>query len=280
MSSESNHDLHPFPKRRGARCTPASTVVAVGRIASQLRLCRAPFLRSSTVAFSVVVPSLGAQLRSSSHRRGRVASSFEACRCSVVRTQIAGSLQARRCRSAGLPNKSLVPTPVTNAPLLSSSRGAAQLRRWASQSCMSSESSHRLHQFARHWGAHCTPASAVVAVCRIASQLRSYCAPALRSSAVASSVAAPSLGAQFRSSSRRDDRAASAFTGPRRSVVRSEGSAASRTRPCRSAGLPNKSLVPTPVTSAPSLSSSRGAAHLRRWATVQQSIQQTDEVND
>jgi hypothetical protein len=131
MSSESNHRLYQLPEPWGANCTPASAVVAVCRTASQLRLCRAPILRSKAVASSVVVPSLGAQLRSSSHRRGGAASSFAAYRCSVVRSESPRLLQARRCRSGGLPNKSLVPTPVTNVPLLSSSRGAAQLRRSA-----------------------------------------------------------------------------------------------------------------------------------------------------
>jgi hypothetical protein len=151
------------------------------------------------------------------------------------------------------------PTRKSDALLL-----AAHSRRWASQSNMRLESNHRLYQLPEHWGANCAPASAVVAVCCTASQLRSFCAPALRNRAVGSSVVVPLLGAQLRSPSRRRGRVASSFAACRCSVVRSEGLRSLQARRCRSARLPNKSLVPTPGTSAPSLSSSRGAAQLRR----------------
>ena len=141
---------------------------------------------------------------------------------------------------------------------------AAYPQRWASQSNMSSELNHSLYCLPKHWGANSAAASEFIALCGSAPQLRSSQAAVLRRYPVTDSVVVPSPGAQLRSSSRRSGGIASAFASRRCAVVRSEGPVASGVRLCWSARLPNKSLVPTPVTNAPSLRSSRGAAHLRR----------------
>ena len=137
--------------------------------------------------------------------------------------------------------------------------------RWASQSNMSSELNHSLYCLPKHWGANSAAASEFIALCGSAPQLRSSQAAVLRRYPVTDSVVVPSPGAKLRSSSRRSGGIASAFASRRCAVVRSEGPVASGVRLCWSARLPNKSLVPTPVTNAPSLRSSRGAAHLRRY---------------
>ena len=64
-------------------------------------------------------------------RRVWVASLRAVQRGAAARSDSTGLPQARLRRSGQWPNDSLVPTPVTNAPSLSVSSGAACLKRWA-----------------------------------------------------------------------------------------------------------------------------------------------------
>ena len=141
---------------------------------------------------------------------------------------------------------------------------AAERGRWASKSNMSSERNRHLNQRHECMCANNVTASRALAICSSASQLCSSTLVSLNSIAVGVAVLVPSLGAQLRSSARRSTCADSSSAIHVRSVVRLETSAQFLAHRCRSAALPNKSLVPTPVSSAPLLSIHRGAAHLRR----------------
>lgn len=138
MSSDANLTLTFQLKRLGAWSVAAvtlgtaftgasrapSTFQAPSRSAARLQLGRVASLRaglrSSAVAF-----------RSSS----LLGSSRSAVSRSVaVRSASRGLRQARLCRAGHLPNISLVPTPVSDAPSLRLGSGAAQLKRSADNS--------------------------------------------------------------------------------------------------------------------------------------------------
>jgi hypothetical protein len=173
----------------------ASRAACVCDLPSQLRSPISVALNSIAIDAAVLVPSLGAQLRSSAHRSTCRASSFATHRRSVVRPETSPQLLARRCRSAALPNNALVPTRKGDAPLLAAQRG-----RWAAEGNMSSERNRNRHQRHENRGANIAPALSIAAVYDVASQLRSTRAAFRRRIAVVPPVVVPSLGAQLRSS--------------------------------------------------------------------------------
>jgi hypothetical protein len=129
MISERHH-LLTFPrKRHGAASSGTVTVGAFPSVGSRL-------VSSSSEALSAsAVPALGrvalfrAQLCSSLRRSVRGVFPVITEHSVAVRLERAGLSPAHCFQFGRLPNNSLVPTPVTNAPLLSVGSGAAQLKR-------------------------------------------------------------------------------------------------------------------------------------------------------
>jgi hypothetical protein len=131
MSSE-RHCILTFPrKRHGAGSALAFERRAVPTVALRLRSPSAGVFSAVPFAGFGRAASVRTQLRSSLRRRLRVVSSLSSLRRVAVRSASAGLSPACCFQSGRLPNKSLVPTPVTNAPLLCVGSGAAQLGRWA-----------------------------------------------------------------------------------------------------------------------------------------------------
>jgi hypothetical protein len=135
MSSERNLCQYQRHERRGANRVLASEVGAVCSIPSQLRSHHAAILRNITVVSSVVVPSLGAQLRSSPHQRAACISTQTSLPCSriAVQSHTSSSRPSAPGQSGPLPNKRFVPTANRLAPVGPRAVGAAaaQPQRWA-----------------------------------------------------------------------------------------------------------------------------------------------------
>ena len=129
MSSEPNRSLQVLPERWGANGVSRSGFVVVCNSSSQLGSESCAICRGTTVAPSVQVPSLGAQLCSSSCWSAFSASRSAGFRRVVVRLVRSGWSWDRCSRIARWPNKSLEPTPVGNSPSLRVGSGAAQLSR-------------------------------------------------------------------------------------------------------------------------------------------------------
>ena len=133
MSSDANLTLTFQLKRVGAWPVAEVTLGPVFTVASRpvssllVPTKSVPRLQPGRVA------SLRAGLRSSAvasrSNSRRVASAPAASRSVAVRSASRGLRQARLCRAGHLPNISLVPTPVSDAPSLRLGSGAAQLKR-------------------------------------------------------------------------------------------------------------------------------------------------------
>lgn len=129
MSSERHHPL-TFPrKRHGAGSAGAFDHCAAITVTSRFYPVVVATLAGFALLRSVGAASIGARLFLSSCRRVRVASQLAVQCDTAARSDSTGLLQAQLHRSGQWPNNSLVPTPVTNAPLLSVSSGAAHLKR-------------------------------------------------------------------------------------------------------------------------------------------------------
>jgi hypothetical protein len=133
MNSEPNLIL-TFPrKRRGAQSVACVVRRAVFTAASRPVSSFLIPSRSAALLQLGLVASLRAGLRSPAvaFRRCslRVASAPAASRGVAIRSASSGLRYAGLCRSARLPNNSLVPTPVTDAPSLRVGSGAAHLKR-------------------------------------------------------------------------------------------------------------------------------------------------------
>ena len=129
MSTEPHRSL-TFPRKRpGAESAHPLRAAALCPLASQLRSFVVATVSGIAPSSEVGVASLRALLRSSSRRRVRAASRFVVQRCVAVRSVSSGLHPARLLLPASLPNNSLEPTPVSNAPSLRVSSGAAQLKR-------------------------------------------------------------------------------------------------------------------------------------------------------
>ena len=150
-------------------------------------------------------------------------------------------------------------------------RGSGLTVRWAAESNMGSERNRSRHQRDEHRGANIVRAWSIAAVCNIASQLRSPRAAVLRNVTVAPSVAAPSLGAQLRSSAHQKVTCISTQTSLpcSRIAVESQASSSRPSASVQSGSLPNNRLVPTANRLAP-VGSHRAcaapAAQPQRWA--------------
>ena len=143
---------------------------------------------------------------------------------------------------------------------------AAQAQRWAAEPRMnmSSERNRRLLSQQKRCVAGLACACGLSTVYHVVSQLRSPWQQHDCSARSSLCGQALSIRSCFRSSSRKSRIGRSGYTPRSRiSVVRSASVAGAYTA-VRAIAPPNNSLVPTPVTSAPSLRSYRGAAHLRR----------------
>ena len=202
MSSERNRSGCQQHEREGANSVAALRTGTVCNSDSQLRSSLGSQRCRISFAPSVVVPSLGAQLRSS--LRDACISSRRAVpsRHIASRSQAAWSRRSISVRGCPLPNKRFELTAQRLAPLGSRSAAApaAQPRRWAAESNMSSERNRSRYQRHEREGASGVVASCIGAVCSSASQLRPASLATRRMSRVAPSVVVPWLGAQLRSS--------------------------------------------------------------------------------
>ena len=133
MESEPHPSLEARWQRHGAGSVRASRAVAICTVASRLRSSSSTVLSGTATSAAVGVASFGAGHRLSFHRRVEVASSLAVQRRGAVLSGNSWRPAGHPCLIARLPNQSLEPTPVTNAPLLRVGSGAAQLNRWAAK---------------------------------------------------------------------------------------------------------------------------------------------------
>jgi hypothetical protein len=124
MSSERNPSRYQQHNREGANDAAASSIGAVCSSASQFRPAALATRHMSRVAPSVVVPSLGAQLRSSP--QGACISSRRSVPCSHIASRSPASSTRRSVSVQGcpLPNKRFELTAQRLAPLGSRSAAA------------------------------------------------------------------------------------------------------------------------------------------------------------
>jgi hypothetical protein len=129
MSRERHRSLTFSRKRKGAASLRIARAAATGAGASRLPSGSSARLSYVALSGAVGVASFGAGLRSSSRRRGRVASRVAVQRHVAVRSVSSRLRPAWLLRPASLPNNSFEPTLVTTADSLRVGAGAAQLNR-------------------------------------------------------------------------------------------------------------------------------------------------------
>jgi hypothetical protein len=131
---------------------------------------------------------------------------------------------------------------------------------------MKSQPHRSLEAWRQRHGAGSARIARAAAACSVESRLLSGSSAILGCIARSAAVGVASFGAGLRSSSRRRVWAASRFTVQRCVAVRPASSGLHPARLLRPASLPNNSLEPTLVSTAPSLRVGGGAAQLNRYA--------------
>jgi hypothetical protein len=125
MSWEQNRSRYQQHGLNGAKAVAPSSIGAVCSIASQLRSSRGNQRRRIAVAPSVVVPSLGAQLRSASQSALIGLRIIVPCSHIAAQSQTSSSRPSAPGESGPLPNKRFVPTANRLAPVGPRAVGAA-----------------------------------------------------------------------------------------------------------------------------------------------------------
>jgi hypothetical protein len=148
MSSEQNRSRYQQHRLNGAKAVAPSSIGAVCSIASQLRSSRGNQRRRIAVAPSVVVPSLGAQLRSASQSALIGLRIIVPCSHIAAQSQTSSSRPSAPGESVPLPNKRFVLTANRLAPVGPRAVGAAaaQPQRWTAKAEKRMKMVSELHQ--------------------------------------------------------------------------------------------------------------------------------------